>query len=93
MTVGRSTESYFVVVGKLGVRADSCRGNQHTGQDHHQVAEEKVCLVDLALCFHNSRGEVHDSLQVGHGVAGANQELLGDAQLQYHVSQDVTVVL
>ena len=96
MTVGRSvgcsTESCFVVVGTLGARAGSCRGNQHTGQDHHQVAVEKVCLVGLALCSHSSRGEERDSLQVGHGPADANQEQLGDAQLQYNESPDVTVV-
>ena len=73
------------------MRTDSCRENQHAGQGHHQVVEEEVCLVGLALCFHKSRGEVHDSQQVGQGVAGTNQELLGSAQLQYHVSQVVTV--
>ena len=86
MTVGRSagssTESYFVVVGALAARASSCCGSHHIGRDHHQVAVKGVHLVGLAL----------GSLQASCGPADANLDLLGDAQLQHHMSPCVIVV-
>ena len=92
MIAASTSGSYSAAAERQDLRTDSCHENLHAGQGRHQMGVGEVCLLGLTLRFHKSVGEVHDSQQVARGAADTNQELLGTAQLQCHVSRGVTVV-